>query len=105
VNRRTGGHVVPGAAIGAWACGLLLILALSATAEETGVTEAELDEELPELVVTATRVPTAIDDLGGGIDVLKLDEAALPQGGLAGLLWDLPGIDVQGGASSARSRR
>ncbi len=79
------------------AAAAVLVLGTFASAQDQADPDPTGDDpSLEEIVVTATRVPTGIDDLGGGIDVLRPDETALLQAGLAALLSDLPGVDVQG---------
>ncbi|MHC4253513.1 MAG: TonB-dependent receptor plug domain-containing protein, partial [Planctomycetota bacterium] len=78
----------------AWASAFLCLFAAPASAQEA---ERDDTEDLPEIVVTAERTPTEIEDLGGGIDVVRPDDAPGPKAGVSELLSSVVGVGVQGG--------
>jgi outer membrane receptor protein involved in Fe transport len=76
-----------------FATGLAAIAASSASIAQEG---ALGPEDLDEIVITATRTPSRMGDLGGGIDVVSPEEVPGPPTGLAGLLSTVLGVDAQG---------
>jgi outer membrane receptor protein involved in Fe transport len=65
-------------------------------AQETGSGFDTSFDELPEIVVTANRVPTPRSETVGVVEVVRPDDVPGPTGGVADLISTVPGVDAQG---------
>ncbi|MEN3929893.1 TonB-dependent receptor [Microvirga sp. W0021] len=86
----------------------LLAASLSTIVVSVPLQSALADDRLPEIVITATRSPTAISDSGSAISVITADEIAKNvSNDISGVLRSVPGLDVNtsGGPGSVTSVR